>query len=292
MTNSALLDPVVVAQLGNLELRARHILEGLYSGRHVNIVRGHSQDFSEHRPYNPGDDPKGLDWKIFGRTDRLVIRQYEEQTNFATTILMDDSASMNFSEGRRLTKREYARTLAAAVGYLVSRQGDSIGLVTRKESLLPASARGHLERFFGLLEAAPGSGAWDLTETVATAAPLRRRGLVVVISDLWGDPEKILSAVRFLAARKNEVIVLQVVDPSERDLEMNGPIRFTDMETGEELVTDADAIRGDYRRAFEDRRERFSHAFHGCGVDYLTLTTDTPFDKGLGAFLSWRMARA
>jgi uncharacterized protein (DUF58 family) len=289
---NALLDPVVVAQLGNLELRARRILEGLYSGRHLNIVRGHSQDFSEHRPYNPGDEPKSLDWKIFGRTDRLVVRQYEEQTNIAATVLLDDSASMNFSAGGRLSKLEYARTMAAALGYLVTRQGDAVGLVTRQGSLLPASARGHLERYFGQLTGTGGGGTWHLSDVASSAGALRKRGFVVVISDLWDDAEKILSAVRFLAARKNEVIVFQVIDPVERDLALNGPIRFTDMETGEEIVTDADAIRDDYRAVYEERRERLAHAFHGSGVDYLVLTTDTPFDKGLGAFLSWRMARS
>lgn len=292
MAASTLLDPVVVAQLGNLELRARRILEGLYSGRHLNIVRGHSQDFSEHRPYNPGDDPKGLDWKIFGRTDRLVVRQYEEQTNVSATILLDDSASMNFTQGGRITKLDYARTMAAALGYLVTRHGDAVGLVTRSGTLAPASARGHLERFFGLLEAAGGSGVWKLGDLTSSAAPLRKRGFVIVISDLWDDPDAVLNAVRFLAARKSEVIVFQVIDPAERDLSMSGPIRFTDMETGEEIVTDAGAIRDDYRAAFEARRESFSHVFHGAGVDHLTLTTDTPFDKGLGAFLSWRMARS
>ena len=290
-TANALLDPVVVAQLGNLELRARRILEGLYSGRHANIVRGQSQDFSEHRPYNPGDEPKSLDWKIFGRTDRLVVRQYEEQTNVAATVLLDDSASMNFSDGGRLTKLEYARTLAAAIGYLVTRQGDAVGLVSRAGVLPPGAERGHLERYFDQLAAAAGQGEWKLNELIASAPPLRRRGFVLILSDLWGDDAALLNAVRFLSARKNEVIVFQLVDPAEIELPMNGPVKFTDMETGEEIVTDADAIRRAYREAFQARKDKFDLALHGAGVDHLTLTTDTPFDKGLGAFLSWRMAR-
>ncbi len=292
MPNEALLDPVVVARLGNLELRARRILDGLYSGHHLNIVRGHSQDFSEHRPYNPGDDPKTLDWKIFGRTDRLVVKQYEEQTNIGAVVILDDSASMNFSEGGRLTKLEYAKTLAAALGYLATRQGDAIGLVSRQTLLPPASARGHLERFFDALEKDRADGVWKMSDVSGKLGrPLKKRGFAIVLSDLMEDVDTVLSSLRALAARRHEVIVVQLADPAERDLPFDGPVIFTDMETGEKIETNADAIRSAYQAAFEARRQQFSQAFAGAGIDHLFLTTDTPFDKGLGAFLTWRAAR-
>lgn len=292
MSNQALLDPVVVARLGNLELRARRILDGLYSGHHLNIVRGHSQDFSEHRPYNPGDEPKTLDWKIFGRTDRLVVKQYEEQTNIGAVVVLDDSASMRFSSGGRLTKLEYAKTLAAAVGYLVTRQGDAVGLVSRDVLLPPLSARGHLERFFEALEKDAAAGVWRMSDLSGRLGqPLKKRGFAIILSDLMEDMETVLSSLRALAARKHEVIVVQIADPSERELPYDGPVVFTDMETGERLETNADAIRADYQAAFDARRAQFSQAFHGAGIDHLFLTTDTPFDKGLGAFLTWRAAR-
>jgi uncharacterized protein (DUF58 family) len=275
VANETLLDPVVVARLGNLELRARRILDGLYSGQHANIVRGHSQDFSEHRPYNPGDDPKGLDWKIFGRTDRLVIRQYEEQTNIGAVVILDDSASMRFSSPGRITKLDYAKTLAAALGYLVTRQGDAIGLISRQATLPSASARGHLERFFDALEKDRPEGIWKMSD----------------LSDLMEDVDTVLSSLRSLAARKHEVIVIQIADPAERELPFDGPVIFTDMETGERLETNADAIRPAYQAVFDARRHQFSQAFHGAGIDHLYVTTDTPFDKGLGAFLTWRAAR-
>lgn len=292
MANQALLDPVVVARLGNLELRARRILDGLYSGQHVNIVRGHSQDFSEHRPYNPGDDPKGLDWKIFGRTDRLVIRQYEEQTNIGAVLILDDSASMRFSAGGRLSKLEYAKTLAAALGYLVTRQGDAIGLISRQTTLPSASARGHLERFFEALENDRADGIWKMSDLSGRLGhPLKKRGFAIVLSDLMEDAETVLTSLRSLAARKHEVIVLQIADPAERELPFEGPVVFTDMETGEKLETNADAIRSTYQAAFDARRTQYAQALHGAGIDHLYLTTDTPFDKGLGAFLTWRSAR-
>lgn len=282
---------MVVARLGNLELRARRILDGLYSGHHLNIVRGHSQDFSEHRPYNPGDEPKALDWKIYGRTDRLVVRQYEEQTNNGAVVVLDDSASMNFTSGG-LTKLEYAKTLAAALGYLATRQGDAIGLVSRQMTMPPSSARGHLERFFDALEKGRADGVWAMTDLSGRLGrPLKKRSFAIVLSDLMENSDAVLSALRSLAARKHEVIVVQLADPAERDFPYEGPVIFTDMETGEKLETNADAIRSTYKAAFEARRQQFAQAFAGAGIDHLFLTTDTPFDKGLGAFLTWRAAR-
>ena len=282
---------MVVARLGNLELRARRILDGLYSGHHLNIVRGHSQDFSEHRPYNPGDEPKTLDWKIFGRTDRLVVRQYEEQTNNGAVVILDDSASMNFTSGG-LSKLDYAKTLAAALGYLATRQGDAVGLVSRHAMMPALSARGHLERFFDALEKNRAEGVWTMTDLSGRLGrPLKKRSFAIVLSDLMEDVDTVLSSLRSLAARKHEVIVVQLADPAERDFPYEGPVIFTDMETGEKLETNADAIRSAYKTAFEARRQQFSHAFAGAGIDHLFLTTDTPFDKGLGAFLTWRAAR-
>jgi uncharacterized protein (DUF58 family) len=292
LSNPALLDPVVVARLGNLELRARRILDGLYSGQHANIVRGHSQDFSEHRPYNPGDDPKGLDWKIFGRTDRLVIRQYEEQTNIGAVVILDDSASMRFSAAGRLSKLDYAKTLAAALGYLVTRQGDAIGLVSRQAAIPSSSARGQLERFFGALEKDSPEGIWKMSDLSGRLGhPLKKRGFAIVLSDLMEDTETVLSSLRSLAARKHEVIVIHLADPAERELPFEGPVIFTDAETGERLETNADAIRAAYQSAWDAKRHQLSQALSGAGIDYLYLTTDTPFDKGLGAFLTWRAAR-
>lgn len=287
------LDPIVIAQLGNLQLRARRILDGLYSGHHVNLNRGHAQDFSEHRPYNPGDDPKGLDWKIFGRTDRLVIRQYEEQTNIGATVVMDDSASMNFAWAGRPSKLEYARTMAAALGYLVVSQHDAIGLSSR-DGLLPASGtRGHLDLYFRRLDAVAGEGVWDVNGLFQSLGrSLRKKGFVMVFSDLLADSEGLVSTLRMLHARKHEVLVFHVMDPAEVELPFEGPVLLEDCETRGTLKTEPEAIRDAYRAFVKGKLEAYANLFRRSGIDYLFLTTDTPFGKGLGAYLSWRAARS
>ena len=285
----SLLDPVLIAQLGNLELRARRILDGFYAGRHVNRNRGHAQDFSEHRPYNPGDDLRSMDWKVFGRTDRLVVKQYEEQTNVQATIVMDQSASMGFSHSGRMSKLDYAKTMAAAIGYVVVSQSDAIGLLSASTRLPAGSQLGHLSRLYESLEKLAPNGAWDIDGLVRDLeVTSRRRGFVAVFSDLMADPERVLSSLRLLHARKNEVLVFQVLDPAELDLPFNGPILFEDMEDGTTLKTEPDTIRGAYRSWVKDHLASQSQAFRSLGVDYLLLTTDSPFDRGLGAYLSWR----
>lgn len=285
----SLLDPLVIAQLGNLELRARRILDGLYAGHHLNRNRGHAQDFSEHRPYNPGDDIRSLDWKVFGRTDRLVIKQYEEQTNVGATVLFDHSLSMNFSMGGRLSKLNYAKILAAAIGYVVVSQNDAVGLVSETSRLPLGSQLGHLNRFFEQLESISATGSWDAARLIELALQTsRKRGFVAVFSDLMSDKDALISSLRSLQARKNEVMVFQVLDPVELDLSYDGPVIFTDMETGEELRTEPAAIRDDYKAWVRGTLDSFAHIFRSAGIEYLTLTTDTPFDKGMGAYLSWR----
>lgn len=289
MTTKSPLDPLIIAQLGNLHLRARRILDGLYSGQHINRNRGNTKEFSQHRPYIPGDDPKGLDWKIFGRTDRLVVKQYEEETNVVGTVVIDDSASMRFSWGGRPSKLDYAKTLAAAFGYLLVSQHDAVGLLSSQHALPPSGQRGHLEHYFESLEAIQPKGIWNirfLTEKVNI--PLKKKGFVMVLSDLMSDPETVISTLRALHSLKHEVMVFQILDPAERDLNFDGPILFEDAETGELLKTEPEIIRRSYQQVVRDWLASFSQSFRSSGMDYQLLTTDTPFDKGLGSYLSWR----
>ncbi len=285
------LDPVVVAQLGNLEIRSRRILEGLYSGHHINRNRGTSKEFSEHRPYNPGDDLKGIDWKVYGRTDRLVIKQYDEETNILGTIIFDDSRSMNYSWGGRISKLEYAKTMAAALAYLLVSQHDAVGLLSTDQSLPPHGGRGYLEKFFESLDQIQAKGVWNV-ESLATSlgTPLKKRALIMVFSDLMADSQKVISTLRALHARKNEVIVFQILDPAEKELPYQGSVLFEDMETGELLKTEPEAIREVYRNGVQNKLAVFAHLFRSSGLEYVNLTTDTPFDKGMGAYLSWRGA--
>ncbi|MCB4757636.1 MAG: DUF58 domain-containing protein [Elusimicrobia bacterium] len=289
MKTKVFLDPFVVAQLSNLHLRARRVLDGLYSGRHINRNRGSSREFSEHRPYIPGDDVKGLDWKIFGRTDRLVVRQYEEETNVSGVIIMDDSASMKFSSPGRVSKIEYAKTMAAALGYLLVSQNDSVGLLSSDEALPPGSRRGYLDTFFERLELIQPKGIWDfhrLTEKVNS--PMKKKGFIIVFSDLMAETETVISTLRALHARKNEVLVFQILDPSELDLRFEGPMIFEDYETGEVLETDPAIIRRSYGEIVRKWISSLGQAFQSTGIDYRLLTTDMSFENGLGSYLSWR----
>ena len=292
MSSSSPLDPVVVAQLGNLELRARRILDGLYTGQHAHRHAGASREFSEHRPYYPGDDPKTLDWKIYGRTDRLSIKRFEAETNFYGVVAVDDSASMGFSHGGRPSKLEYAKTLAAALGYLLVSQHDQIGHQGRAEYLAPRSQRGHLETYFRSLEALRPAGVWPV-EAVGAALMknLRRKGFLIVLTDLMTDVETVARILRTLRARKHEILVLQILDPAERSLPFEGAALFEDAETGERVDTDATAIRAAYREHVERTLASFANLFRRSDMDYGLLTTDLTFDRGLGRFLSWRASR-
>lgn len=283
---------MTIVQLGNLHLRARRILDGLFSGSHDNPARGASQEFSAHRPYYPGDDLKFVNWKVFGRTDRLVVKQFEEETNIAGVIVLDTSASMDFSWEGRVSKIEYAKTLAAALGYLLVNQHDAVGLVAGERLVPPGSRQGHLDRVFQELEQTQASGIWDvrgLSEHLE--AVVQKKSFLIVISDLMADQEDLARTLRTLHSQRHEILVLQVLDPAERDFPFSGPILFEDSETNETLRTDADLLREEYRRRMDQRIKDFSHLFFNAGIDFHSLSTDAAFDKGLGAYLSWRGAR-
>jgi uncharacterized protein (DUF58 family) len=289
---NALLDPVVVAQLGNLHVRARRILDGLYAGHHTNKNRGHSQDFSEHRPYNPGDDLRSLDWKIYGRTDRLVIKQFEEQTNVGAVLALDTSGSRGFAGPGRISKFDYMKTMAAALAYVVVSQNDAVGIVTQERRLPPSAEKGQLAHVVNELDALRAAGQWDLSSLAHDMYALtRRKSFLILISDLMMDPDAALAALRALAARKHELMVLQVLDPAELNLDFAGEIEFEDTETHARLLTDADALRAPYKAWVEQRLAQTAQSFRSAGVDYQMITTDTPFDQGLGAFLAWRETR-
>lgn len=292
MPKTTFLDPLVIAQLGNLQLRARRILDGLYLGHHTNPVLGSSQEFSEHRPYSLGDDLKRINWKAFGRTDRLVIKQFEEETNIAGHVLIDDSASMGFSYGGRPTKLEYAKTMAAAIGYLLVSQHDGIGLSSPQFSLPARSDRAHLELFFKTLEQLKPHGRWDvnaLKERIGS--PLKKRSLVMVFSDLLEDEETVIQALRHLHSRRHDVIVFQIFDPAEKDLPFSGAVLFEDAETKETIRTEPDVLRERYKEIVKERLSVIAQTLRGSGIDYVFLTTDTPFQKGLMAYLTFRAAR-
>lgn len=286
------LDPVALATLRNLRLELRQVAaEGPSAGRHRSPWKGLSQDFAQHRPYAPGDEIKALDWKVYARQDRFYVREYTAENVLTTQILVDFSGSMGFSHGGRQPKYEHACRLAMALGYLVLAGGDAAGLLTfgagPRRALPPRSSLAHLELMDAMLAEEAPSGETDLSKTLeAAAARIKRRSLVILISDLLGDPERVLRVVKSFKARRHELLVLQVLDPEERDFGYDGPIVFESLEGQPDLFCDAGALRGLYRSDFERLLKLYESTFHRSDIAYAAFFTDRPWDLALGRFLA------
>ncbi len=290
-----LASPREVAGLGNLELVARGVVEGFLIGLHRSPFRGFSVEFAENRPYNQGDDLRYLDWKVFARSDRLFIKQYEEETNLRAYVLVDASASMGWtSDGERFaTKLEYARLLAASISLLLVRQGDATGLITFDEAirglLAPRTSRRHWRRLLGELTVTEPGGRTDAGSALRDlTGRLQRRGLVILISDLLVDPETTRTALRFLRHRGHELLVFHTMDPGERELPAAGEAIFFDPETGEELGTNSAALRRQYREAVTRAIDAWRKEALRIGAEYALITTDTPLGLALRRFLHKR----
>jgi uncharacterized protein (DUF58 family) len=290
-----LLSPAELAALGGLEFVARQVVEGFIAGLHSSPHRGFSVEFAEHRMYQPGDDLRYIDWRMYGRSDRYYIKQFEAETNLRAYLLLDVSGSMAWSsaEGELPPKLWYARQLAASLALLLIRQGDAVGLVAFDAALraqVPArGGRRHwhdLLRTMAGLEAAgrtdPGTALRDLT------GRMRRRGLVILLSDLLVDPEATRLALRFLRHRGHEVLVLHLLDPGERELPGIGEARFVDPETGDELPVRAADVRSEYRAAVEHAVDEWRAELVPHGIDYVLLGTDEPLAGALRAYLHKR----
>jgi len=283
-----LLDPAEVARLGGIEIVAQGVVEGFLSGLHRSPFRGFSVEFAEHRPYQPGDEPRYLDWKILGRRDRLFVKQYEEETNLRATIVLDVSRSMAWRSDaeRLLTKLDYATRLVAALALILLRQRDATGLIAFDDavrSIVPPRARHgqwHLVvRALQELHAGAGTAAEPALRRVTDV--LKRRGMVLLVSDLLVEREVVLHALRYLRHRGHQVTVLHVMDPGE--VELGGPAeaRYVDPESGETLVASAAALRREYTATVERVVAAWRRACRGSGIGYHRVTTDTPFGHAL-----------
>lgn len=289
---SRTVDAELLASLSSMELRARAIVEGYYSGQHRSPYRGASIEFADHRPYTHGDELRHLDWRLYGRSDRFFIKQYEAETNLTVHLVLDASGSMGYPEGG-VTKLTCASYLAAGLAYVAWRQRDAVGLTlfdtSIRDQLPPLSRRRHLQQVFERLEAARPGGETALADVLGQLGPaLKRRGLVVLLSDLLDDPEELLRAVAILRRRGHDVIVMQVLDRGELRLPLRGPIVAEDMESGRRLSTDADEIREEYARA---ARRHVDTLREGCarhGIDHELFVTDRPLDAALVTYLSRR----
>jgi uncharacterized protein (DUF58 family) len=285
-------DPQKLARIKNLQLLARAVVEGYISGLHRSPFRGLSTEFAEYRQYMPGDDLKRLDWKVYARCDRSYVRQYEEETNLTCTLLLDASGSMAFGAGG-VSKFDYGCCLAAALAYLMIQQRDRVGLVLFDEEvrsrLPPSASPAHLKAVLERLEAAEPGGETALARALhLTAERSRRRGLVVLISDLIDEPEAVMNALAHFRHDRNEVIVFNVFDPAERDLGLEGLVELQDLETGRRVQVRPEVVRQAYRDAFEGFIGRYRRDCAAARVDYRLVTTDVPYELMLAAYLSRR----
>ncbi|HEY7165072.1 MAG TPA: DUF58 domain-containing protein [Candidatus Binatia bacterium] len=286
-------DPKVLAGISNLSLRARWVVEGLMSGVHRSRSKGFSVEFEEHREYTPGDEIRRIDWKAFGKFDRYYIKEYEDETNLRAYLIVDASASMNYgSDG--VTKYDYACTLAASLAYLVLKQQDAAGIVTfssHVESFVPPKAkRDYLIQILHALEHRGPAGETNVGKILEEiGAQIRRRGLIILVSDLLDDPEKILNGLRLFRFKGNDVIVFHLLDAAELDLPFDGNILFEDLEALDLKVTaDPRAIRDTYRQVVQEFVGDIRKKCHDNAIDYQLISTATPLDRALASYLSWR----
>jgi len=291
-TGARFLAPEVLARISSLELVARSVVEGFISGLHRSPHLGFSTDFAEHRQYMSGDDLRHLDWKLLARTDRLYIKKYQGDTNAQIHLLIDASASMNYASGE-VTKLHYAQFLASSLAYLGVRQHDSVGLHAFDEEVIehvPPSARsGHLRTVLGVIERLiPGRGTALSEQLDRFAEQLTRRGIIVLISDLYVEPEPLLHALEHLRFKGNEVIVFHVLDRQELDFDFNEPLVLEDCETEDQLHVLPDVLRDEYRRAIRAHLDAIKEGAARNRIDYELLRTSEPLDSALFSYLGRR----
>jgi uncharacterized protein (DUF58 family) len=289
---SSYLSPATLARLGTLELKARAIVEGFLTGLHRSPFKGFSVEFAEYRQYLPGDDLATLDWKVFARTDRHFIKKFEEETNLDCHLLLDISASMRYGSGE-VTKLQYGSYLAAALAFLMQRQRDAVGLIAFDDSIktmrAPSARGGQLSALLVTLDRLPAGSKTNVAKPLNDLAEaIHKRGLVVLISDLIDDPERVIEGVKHFRYRGTEVIVFHVLDPAEVQFPFQQVARFRDVETHDEVMAAPDAVRDSYLKAMTDLQERYRRELRLAGIDYVPLETSQPFDTALQAYLMTR----
>jgi uncharacterized protein (DUF58 family) len=282
--------PEVLARVADLELVARIVVEGLVSGLHRSPFHGYSAEFSQYRHYRPGDDLKYVDWKLVARTDRVYTKQFRETTNMPSAIVLDTSGSMDFAGAASVTKFRYAVIATAALAHLISGQGDAIGLLAGERFLAPRSGRPHLRGLLaGLSTLAPGGG-WGAADQVRLAAErLKRRGLLLVISDFYDDEERVLVELRRAARMGHEVVLFQILSRDEIELPFRRDLEFADLESGRTLAVNAGLARRQYTDAMAAFLERWHSRAGAEGFQYSLVVTDTPPERALRNFLLARV---
>ncbi len=294
-TPGSMIAPQALMAIKNLELRARVVVQGFWTGLHRSPYHGFSVEFTEYRQYTPGDDPRYLDWRLYARSDRYYIKRFEDETNLRCFLLVDNSKSMTFGSAG-YSKAEYANTLAATLAYFLHHQGDAIGLLTFDEQIreyLPARHRtGHLRHLMLALEKPAGGATTDLTAPLKRIAEMvTRRGLMVLISDLLAPIDTLDRNLGSLVASGHEVMVFHLFDPKEMDFRFDDATLFEDLESGRDLYIDPAAARRDYLQKLQAHIAAARQTCEKLGVSYHQWTSDRPLETALSDFLKARMQR-
>jgi uncharacterized protein (DUF58 family) len=287
---TSFIDPKALARIDSLELLARTVVEGFINGLHRSPNLGASMDFAEHRAYMPGDDLRRIDWRLFGRSDRYFVKEFEADTNTNLLLLLDVSASMGFASSG-ISKLQYAKYLASCLGYFSSRQRDRVGLATFENTIVdyvPPAAK-HLPIVLQTIARAKPEGQSNIDAALrAIAEHARRRQIVVIISDLYDEPERIVRAVARLRNRGNDLIVLQVLDPAELELPFDDAANFEDMETAEAIPVVPSLLRDQYRTLVQEHTATLRRLMREERIDYALFNTSQPLDHALFAYLADR----
>lgn len=289
MNNKKILDPTVAAKLDKFDLRARLIVEGFLTGLHKSPYHGFSVEFLEHREYQPGDSIQDLDWKVYGKTDKYFIKKYEEETNLKAYILIDCSKSMKFST-QSINKLTYAKTLAAALSYLLIKQQDAVGILSFaeeiKEYIPPRAARAHLNTVFHKLDKLQPNNKTNTAEVLHKLAErIKKRGLIILISDLLDDQEAIMKGLQHFRHNKHELLVFHIMDKQEKEFNYHAKTRFVDLESGEEVITNPWEIKKEYLNKINNMQKYFSTKCKNAYIDYVPINTQTDYAKALYSYL-------
>ena len=288
-----LLDPSIIPKINSLELRARLVVEGFMVGMHKSPYHGFSVEFIQHRQYMQGDSLKDVDWKVYGKTEKYFVKQYEEETNLRSYIVLDISKSMKFASGNQVSKIDYASTLVAALSNLMMRQQDAVGLALYADRIVqylpPKATKQYLQEILKSLVNIEASETTNTAECLnSVAEKIKRRGLVIIVSDLFDNVDSIIKSLKHFGYQKNEVIVFQILDPLERSFAFGRDAIFRDMETEEEITTQPFQIQKAYRLAMDEFVSKIKNECLNSNIDYNLVETSNPFDKALLSYIQKR----
>lgn len=287
------LQPEIVSKLNSLDLKAKYVVEGFMVGLHKSPYHGFSAEFTEHRPYMQGDGLKDIDWKVYGKTEKYYVKQYEEETNLKSFILLDVSKSMNYTSGKHISKLEYGKLLAASLSYLMVKQQDATGLALYSDKIEkifePRANRIYFQEILKAISGVKGSSTTNSADCLTKIAEkIKKRGLVVIISDFFDDIDSVINSIRHFRHKKNEVIVFQVLDPLEVDFAFGKDAIFKDIETGEEITTQPYQIQKAYKDSMHDFIQKLKNECLNSNIEYNQILTTNSFENSLFSYLQKR----